>query len=468
MEAVLRWAEHISEAINQVVWGPAMLAFLLLVGLQFSLRTGFFQFRCARLWLKMTLGKLLGTRKKVKKARLVGKDAGREEKKAISPFQAMSTALAGAIGTGNIVGVATAITLGGPGAIFWMWVAAVLGMMTVYAENLLGVKYRVRNAKGQWVGGPMYYIENGLHCKWLAVVFAVACTLATFGIGNMTQANSIAAALQETFALPPAVTGIVLAVLVGCIIFGGIGRIAKVTEKIVPFMALFYLVGGLVVIFAHVDRIPSAVQSIFQQAFSLQAAAGGVGGTVMQQAVKYGIARGVFTNEAGLGSSPIVHAAADAQEPAEQGMWGIFQVFLDTIVMCTVTALCLLTAGVWEPGKDGAAMSTAAFATVFGRMGAVFVAVSITLFAFATLISWSYYGERGLAYLAGEKPVAVYKALYAIAAAFGCAMNLRLVWSIADCFNGLMAIPNLVALLLLSGQVVAETKRYLRKKKDGQ
>lgn len=308
----------------------------------------------------------------------------------------------------------------------------------------------------------MYYIEKGLHKKWLAAAFSVACILASFGMGNMTQANSIAGALQEGFGVSPKVTGIVVAALVGLIIFGGIQRIAKVTEKIVPFMALFYMAGALAVLAVHASSIPGVLKDIVQQAFSLQSAAGGAGGCVMAAAVKYGIARGVFSNEAGLGSTPIVHSASDTTEPVEQGMWGIFQVFLDTLVMCTMTALCILCSGAVESGKEGVALSTAAFSTVFGRFGSLFVAVSIVLFAFATIVGWSFYGERSIEYLSSgsRKSIPIYKAAYVVAVAFGCVMDLRLVWSISDTFNGLMAIPNLIALLLLSSQVVAITKEY--------
>lgn len=451
METFLSLIEKGNNMVNRVVWGPVMLCLLLFVGIMFTVRLRFFQISKIKLWMNHTMGSFFHRPPKKEK-----------QSKAISPFQAMTTALAGAIGTGNIVGVATAITLGGPGAIFWMWVASFFGMMTVFAENILGIRYRCKNQKGEWTGGPMYYIEKGLHKKWLAAAFSVACILASFGMGNMTQANSIAGALQEGFGVSPKITGIVVAALVGLIIFGGIQRIAKVTEKIVPFMALFYMAGALAVLAAHASSIPGVLKDIVQQAFSLQSAAGGAGGCVMAAAVKYGIARGVFSNEAGLGSTPIVHSASDTKEPVEQGMWGIFQVFLDTLVMCTMTALCILCSGAVESGKEGVALSTAAFSTVFGRFGSLFVAVSIVLFAFATIVGWSFYGERSIEYLSSgsRKSIPVYKAVYVVAVAFGCVMDLRLVWSISDTFNGLMAIPNLIALLLLSPQVVVITKEY--------
>lgn len=455
MDAFLAVVEKINAYVNGIVWGPVMLALIMLVGIQFSVRTGFFQLFHFKLWISATAGKLFH-KDKVKKT---------DKKSSISPFQAVTTALAGAIGTGNIVGVATALTLGGAGAIFWMWAAAFFGMMTIFAENILGVKYRKKNQKGEWAGGPMYYIEYGLHQKWLAVLFSFTCIMASFGMGNMTQANSIAGAMRESFGIAEKNTGIILAVLVGMIIFGGIRRIASVTEKVVPFMALFYMAGALLVVFANAEHIPAVFKEIIKNAFDFRAAAGGAGGVVMASAIKYGIARGVFSNEAGLGSSPIVHAAADTVQPVEQGMWGIFQVFLDTIVMCTITALCILSSGAMETGKDGVALSTAAFTSVFGSFGGVFVAVSILLFAFATIIGWSYYGERSIEYLGGGRAVPFYRAMYILAAAFGCVLDLRLVWSVSDTFNGMMAIPNLTALLLLSGEVARDTKEYIKQRK---
>ncbi len=453
LERFVYWVERVNGVVNSVVWGPAVLMLILVVGVQFSCRLGFFQLTRLGLWWSKTVNPLFRREKREQK-----------DRKAISPFQALTTALAGSIGTGNIVGVATALTLGGPGAIFWMWLAAFFGMMTIFAENVLGVRYRVRNQRGEWAGGAMYYIERGIGCKWLAVIFAAACVLASFGMGNMTQSNSIAGALWETFSVPPLWTGVAVAALCGVIIFGGIKRISKVTEKIVPFMAVFYMVGGLVVVAANYRAVPGAFGEIFRQAFSLEAAAGGAGGYVIARAMKFGIARGVFTNEAGLGSSPIVHAAAETDEPVEQGMWGMFQVFIDTIVVCTMTALCILCTGVLSTGKQGVALSTAAFETVFGRFGAVFVAVSIAFFAFATLIGWSFYGERSVEYLAGERLLPVYRLLFAAAAALGCVMDLQLAWDISDTFNGLMAIPNLIALLLLSGEVVKVTRDYLERR----
>ncbi len=449
---VINFAEKTNDFVNSIVWGPLMLSLVMLVGLLFSVRLRFFQVSRCKLWLRHTFGNFFSHKSNDKKG-------------SITPFQAVSTALASAVGTGNIVGVATAITLGGAGAVFWMWLAAIFGMMTSFAENVLGVKYRKVNANGQNYGGPMYYIENGLGVRWLARFFAVACILASFGIGNMAQVNSIAASVKSSFRIPPAITGVVLAVIISFIIFGGIRTISRVSERIVPFMALFYIVGGLVVIITHIQNLPGAIFSIFSGAFDFRSVTGGITGFVAASAIKHGIARGVFSNEAGLGSSPIVHAASSECEPVIQGMWGIFQVFVDTILICSVTALCILTSGVLPTAQDGALLSVQAFSTTFGGAGEIFVTISITLFAFATVIGWSYYGEQCIGYLSGEhfsRNVLIYKALQVLFILFAAVMKIDLVWSISDTFNGLMALPNLIALLFLSGQVVKEYRRYLR------
>lgn len=449
MNEILNYIEHINNVVNSIVWGPLMLALILLVGVQFSIRLKFFQIFKCKLWLKQTFGTIFKA-----------KNHQNNSKPGISPFQAVSTALASAIGTGNVVGVATAITLGGPGAVFWMWMAALFGMMTIFAENVLGVKYRQVDTDGENIGGPMYYIEKGLKTRWLAYFFAFACILASFGMGNMTQVNSIAASLKKTFKISPQTTGAVIALLICIIIFGGIKRISKVSEKIVPFMALFYILGGLIVIVSHINNLPTAICSIISGAFNFKSLAGGASGFAVSNAIKYGISRGVFSNEAGLGSSPIVHAASNETEPVIQGMWGIFQVFVDTILVCSITALCILTSNVSPEDTDGALLSVQAFSSTFGATGEVFVTVSITLFAFATIIGWSYYGERCVEYLFGKPNILVYRALYIVFILFGAVMKLDLVWAISDTFNGLMAIPNLIALLFLSRKVVKETKNF--------
>lgn len=430
--------EKINTAVNTVVWGPAMLIFLVGVGVVISFRIKFFQIFGFKIWCKATFGSLFS------------KESRQAEKGKISPFGAMSAALAGAIGTGNIVGVATAITMGGAGAIFWMWVAAIFGMATIYAENVLGVMYREKRGDG-YVGGPMYYIRNGLHSKVLAAIFAVMCVLASVGMGNMTQSNSVASALSVSFGLSPNIVGIVLTVLVFVIILGGVKRITQLTEKLLPFMAISFILAALVVIGLHVDRLPSVFSDIITSAFGANSVAGGFLGYGMSRAVKYGISRGVFSNEAGLGSSPIVHAAADTDSPQTQGMWGIFQVFMDTIVMCTLTALCILCTGADKTGLDGAALGAYAFESCFGSFGSYFVSLSVVLFGFATLITWSYFGEKSLEYLTHGRFIIPYRIIYALATYFGCIMNLRLVWEISDTLNALMAIPNLIALLFLAG-----------------
>lgn len=430
----------VNSFINGIVWGPFMLCFLLGVGVFFTFKLKFFQLVHFKTWWNETAMSLFR------------KNSQKHTNGKISSFQAMATALAGAIGTGNIVGVAGAISLGGAGAIFWMWIASFFGMATIFAENVLGVKYRCQIG-GKFVGGPMYYIEKGMHCKWLAVIFAVFCTIAALGMGNMTQANSVSGALENGFGVPARISGIVLSVLVGIIIFGGIGRIASITEKIVPFMAVVYTLAALIVISVNYKNIPSAFYKIFIQAFDLNAAAGGFMGYGMARAIKYGISRGVFSNEAGLGSSPIVHAAADTDDPYKQGMWGMFQVFIDTIVLCTLMALCILTTESDCSGLDGIKLSTASFESVLGSAGTYFMTLSIILFAFATLISWSYYGERSLEYLSGEKFIMPYRVCYALITYIGCTMEISLVWEISDTLNGLMAIPNLIALLFLSRDI---------------
>lgn len=455
MERFAAFAAEINEKLNGFVWGPVMIVFMMLTGLYFTIGTGFFQIRKCGLWINSTLFAIFKN-----------KDVhDKRDPNSISQFQAVATALAGTIGTGNIVGVATALVAGGTGAIFWMWMSALLGMMTKFAENVLGNHYRYKNEKGAWVGGPMVYIERGLQCRWLAVMFALFCIIASFGIGNMTQANSIAGALQSTLHIAPLATGIVVALFAGIVVLGGIKRLASVTERLVPFMALIYTLGGIIIIYINRQGIPNALQSIFSEAFSLRAVGGGAGGYAMMNAIRFGVARGVFSNEAGLGSSVIVNSASNVKEPVHQGMWGIFEVFADTIVMCTITALTILTTGVMETGLDGAALSIAAFSHGFGRFGGIFISFAITCFAFSTILGWSYYGERAVEYLFGLKPIWVYKLIFISMTTVGCVTNLKLVWSISDTFNGLMAIPNLIAIIFLSGKVFEITNNYIRHQK---
>ncbi len=447
---MLNSVETVNSWIQPIVWGWPVLIGILLAGVLFTVKLRFFQITKIGLWMKVTFAGMFCRK--------------RQNEDGISPFQALTTALAGSIGTGNIVGVATALTIGGPGSIFWMWISALLGMMTIYAETVLGMKYRKKDKNGTWLGGAMYYIEYGLRCKPLAVIFAVSCVLSSFGMGNMAQSNSIGSALKDAFGFNTTITGLITAAILFVILSGGIQRIANVTEKIVPFMAVIYLLAGLIVIAVHSSRLPAVCDQIFTNAFSLQSVTGGVGGSVMLIAMRSGVSRGIFTNEAGLGSSVMAHTEADCKEPAEQGMWGIFQVFTDTIVMCTITALCILCSGAMETAKDGGALSTAAFHTVFGVFGDGVISVSIMLFAFATMLGWSHYGQCGLRYLCGNKLLIPYRILFAFFAAVSCGMDLTLVWNICDTLNGFMAIPNLIALFFLSHQVIEETKAYLSKK----
>lgn len=459
----MKYVEQMNSAVNGFIWGRGMLAIFLFVGIMFTVRTGFFQFTKCRIWLGETIGAMF-RKQEVRKT----KDAH-----SISQFQSFCTALAATLGTGNITGVASALMTGGPGAIFWMWVSAFVGMMTIYAENVLGIRYRYKNKKGAWVGGAMVYIERGLGCKWLAVLFSVFCIFASFGMGNMTQANSMASGLKESLSIPPFVTGAAATLIVAAVILGGVKRIAAVTEKVVPFVALFYMAGGMLVLIHFWQEVPKAFELIFTEAFRVQAVGGGVFGYGIQQAMKIGISRGVFSNEAGLGSSVMAHAASDVKSSAVQGMWGIVEVFIDTIVVCTMTALVILSSGVYKPqvylhnmahgieNIDGTTLTGAAFSTVI-PWGDKFLAISIVLFAFATMVGWAYFGERTAAYLFGEKSAFFYKMLYILMILPGCMMTPKLAWEVADTFNGLMALPNMTALILLSGEVVYVTKKFVK------
>lgn len=452
---------ELNDRLRGLIWGAPMLLLLLGTGLYFTVQTGAFQVRHCTLWLRKTLFSCFT-------------GAARRTSGGVSPFAAMCTALAATVGTGNIAGVATALTLGGPGAVFWLWVSAFVGMMTAFAENTLGMLYREQGTDGAWHGGPMLYLKNGLHSPFLAGAFALFCVLASFGIGNMSQCNSIAQGLSGSFGVPSGLTGAVTAILLGAVLLGGLKRLSRVTETLVPFMALFYMGGAAAVLWVHRAALPQAFAQICSMAFDMRAGTGGALGYGMMQAVRAGVSRGVFSNEAGLGSSVMVHTAADAKEPCEQGMWAVFEVFFDTIVMCSVTAFVILTSGVYDPTRyalasgtpllaqltTGAQLTAQAFSTVFGRLGGGFVAVSLALFAFSTLLGWSYYGQRAAAYLFGERAVPVYKLLFVLAAAAGCRMRLEPVWALSDTFNGLMALPNLAGVLALRRHVLAEWCRY--------
>ena len=460
--------------VNGIVWGPAGLALLFCTGLIMSLRTGFFQFGHFGYWMKNTIGAIF-TNKNITAHT-------EKEDKAISQFQSLCTALAATIGTGNIVGVATAIISGGPGSIFWMWVMAVLGMMTNYSENVLGIFYRRKNAAGEWSGGAMYYLSDGLGSKKgckklgrvLAVLFACFCVLASFGIGNMSQINSIAGNMNAAFQVPNLVTGILLMVLSALVILGGLKRVAAVTEKVVPVMALFYIVGALTVMLTHVTSIPAAFVSIFKSAFAMKAAGGGVLGYGVSRAITWGFKRGAFSNEAGLGSSVMVHSSSNVKEPVQQGMWGIFEVFADTIVVCTLTALVILTSGFVDldtghmlTDVQGSALVGQAFSTVFGAFGPKFIAVAILLFAYSTVLGWSHYGTKAFEYLFGTRASRGYQLVFVVMVVVGATMKLDLAWDLSDTFNGLMMIPNLIGVLSLSGTVAKITKNYIDRKFHG-
>lgn len=441
---------ELNGTINSFVWGPPMLFFIVGIGIYLTFRTGFFSILKLGYVLKNTFLKIFS------------KEVSGEGE--ITPFQAVATALAATVGTGNVAGVATAIALGGPGAIFWMWLSAIFGMTTKFSEVVLAVKYREKTEDGRFVGGPMYYIQNGLKWKWLAVIFSLFGALAAFGIGNMVQSNSVAAALQESFNIPPIATGIVLAILTALVILGGIKRIGAVTEKLVPFMAAIYIIGALAIIISNASHIPMAFGLIFKYAFTPVAATGGFVGATLATAMRRGISRGVFSNEAGLGSAPIAHAAATTDNPVKQGLWGVFEVFMDTIVICSLTAIAILVSGLWDSGATGAALTTQAFdASISG--GGYIVSVGIVLFAFSTILGWSYYGERCAEYLLGEKAIIPYRILWIPAVVIGSIGGLNFIWDLADTLNGLMAIPNLIAVLALSGTVIKATKEYFVKEK---
>ena len=453
--------ESVNGIINGFVWGPVMLALLVGTGILLTVMAGFPQITKLGTIMKSTVGSLFG------------QDAHKKDEASISPYQAVATALASTVGTGNITGVATAIVAGGPGAVFWMWISALFGTMTKFAEVTLAVKFRQKNEKGEWVGGPMYYMENGLNMKWLGVIFACFATLASFGIGNMTQANSIAAALQQTLHIDPKITGAIIMVIVAVVILGGIKRIAQVTEKLVPVMGVIYVALGVITIVMNAGKLPAAFAVIFQGAFNPSAVAGGVLGYTIMNAIRFGFARGVFSHEAGLGSAPIAHAASSTDNPVKQGMWGAFEVIFDTFIICTITALVVVMSGLWGPegaGLDGAALSIAAFQNSVGIFGAAGVTIGTVLFALSTLLGWSYYGEKSIEYLFKGSSIVGgvklgYKIVFILLTFVGSIGGLKLIWDIADTLNGLMAIPNLIALVLLSGTVTKLVKEYFREQK---
>lgn len=455
---------NVNSTINGFVWGLPMMILIMGVGIYLSIRCGFPQFRHFAHIMKNTLGKAFEKTEK--------------KEGSVSPFKAMCTALAASIGTGNIAGVSGAIAIGGPGAVFWMWVSALLGMCTKFAEVTLSLKYRERNEKGDWVGGPMYYITNGLgkSWKWLASVFALFGALAAFGIGNMTQINTIAGTINTAISgfinttesqqtMIAWVVAIICAVICAIVLIGGIQRLADVCALLVPVMALIYIVASIIVIAANITAVPGALAAIVQGAFNPSSVAGGLAGVGIKTAITKGVGRGIFSNEAGLGSAPIAHAAADVDHPVKQGIYGVFEVFMDTIVVCTMTALVVLVGvGVKniEYGNDiGANLTIKGFESVFGGgIPGIAVAVCLTLFALSTVLTWALYGTRCVEYLFGYKASRVYQVVFCLFACIAGTVELSLAWAIADTLNGLMAIPNLIALALLSPVVIKLCKEY--------
>ncbi len=438
-------------AILDLLTGPAFLLFLVGAGIFFTVKLKGFQFFKFPLVWRETFGHLKANKK--------------EADGSISSFQATVTALAGALGTGNIAGVATAIVGGGPGAVFWMWISSLFAMALKYAEIYLAVYFRTTNEQGEQVGGPMYYIEKGLNCRLLAIWFAGACVLASFGIGNMAQANAAAQAVSTSFGVSQVVVGCGLMLVVGLALFGGIQRIARWMEMLVPFAAILYIGASVWVLSVHFQEIPDVIRLIIVDAFDFSSAAGGVFGFLVSRSIRFGVARGVFSNEAGMGSASIIHGAANAQSPAKQGLWGVMEVFLDTTVMCTITAFVILTSGVTWQDKDGAALSLAAFETVMGKGAVAFLAVSILIFAVASILGWSYCGEKALEYLQpGNAWRNGYRLVYLGVVLAGTLFPMNLVWLLSDLLNLAMAIPNVLAVLLLSPYISVNFFCVLHKK----
>lgn len=439
--------EQILNSIDDIVWGPVLLVLLVGTGIMLTIRLKGLQFTKLPTAIKLIFH---------------SENKGSGD---ISSFSALCTALSATIGTGNIVGVATAIGSGGPGALFWMWIAALFGMATKYAECLLARKYRTVDANGQVSGGPMYYIEKGLGEKFkpLAILFAIfGILVALLGIGTFTQVNSIASSVQNVLSVDPKITSIIIGILVAAVVFGGIKSISRVAEKVVPFMAIIYIILTLIIIIANIGNLGNALAAIFKGAFTGSAAVGGFAGATIAQAIQKGIARGVFSNESGLGSAPIAAAASKAEFPAEQGLISMTGTFIDTIIICTLTGLSIIITGTWcMDGLEGAAVTQQSFQMVLGGIGPYLIMICLSLFAFTTIIGWCYYGERCLEYLTGVKYIKYYRAVYVLFVCLTGFLQIKMIWTIADIVNGLMAFPNLIALIGLSGVVVSETNLYL-------
>ncbi|NOQ80927.1 MAG: amino acid carrier protein [Methylophaga sp.] len=441
--------------LNGLVWGPVMLVLILGTGLVLMIG------------LKgMPIAKLGYGFKMLWRGRDRDKQKGEGD---ISPFNALMTSLAATIGTGNIAGVATAIFLGGPGALFWMWMTALVGMATKYSEAVLAVHFRETDENGNKVGGPMYYIRNGLSRRfaWLATAFAIFGALAGFGIGNTIQANSVADVLSSNLGISPLATGLVMAVFVAMVLLGGIKRIAVVAGKLVPFMAITYVLAGIVILVMHVSMLPAAFELIFTHAFTPIAATGGFAGAAVWAAIRFGVARGVFSNEAGLGSAPIAHAAAKTDSPVRQGTIAMMGTFIDTIIVCSITGLVIIVSGAWKSGETGATLSSLAFESVLPGLGGVIVSFGLCIFAFTTILGWSIYGEKCVEFLFGVRAITPFRILWIVAVPIGATANLSFIWLVADTLNALMALPNLIALLLLSPVVFKLTKEYFAKNQAG-
>jgi len=449
---ILTWLTDLITQLNGIVWGPLMLVlilgtgFVLMVGLRFMpiLKLGY---GFKMLWR--------------------GRDRSQKGEGDISAFNALMTSLSATIGTGNIAGVATAIFLGGPGALFWMWMTALVGMATKYAEAVLAVHFRETSADGHKVGGPMYYIKNGLSSRfaWLGTAFAIFGALAGFGIGNTIQANSVADVLFSKFEVPHLVTGLIIASLVGLVLIGGIKWIAQVAGKLVPVMAIAYVFAGLAILGVHADKLPAAFNLIFTYAFTPIAATGGFAGAAVWAAIRFGVARGIFSNEAGLGSAPIAHASAVTNSPVKQGTVAMVGTFIDTIIICSITGLVIIVSGAWTSGETGATLSSIAFESALPGIGGYVVTIGLSVFAFTTILGWSLYGERCVEYLFGSRSILPFRLLWVVAVPIGATANLSFIWLVADTLNALMALPNLIALLLLSPVVFKLTKEYFAENK---
>lgn len=439
------------EELGNIVWGPPMLIFLVGTGIFLTIRLRGLQFKMLPYALKLAFRKQ------------VGEQEQDDHEGDVSHFQSLMTALAATIGTGNIAGVATAVVSGGPGAVFWMWITAIVGMATKYAEAILAVKYRIKDDKGEMAGGPMYFLARGLNMPRLGWTFAFLGVVASFGIGNLVQVNSVAQALNDSFGVSYTITGIALAIFTGAVVIGGIKSIGTVSGYMVPIMALIYVLGGLGIILLNIEKVPAAIALIVSDAFTGEAMAGGAVGTV----IRYGVARGVFSNEAGLGSAPIAAAAAKTDHAGRQALVSMTGTFLDTIVVCSITGIAVVMTGLWKDGQiKGVALTTRAFQDLLpGDFSGLIVTFGLILFAYSTVLGWCYYGERCMEYLGGTKSVKWYRLIFSVAVFFGAIMKLELVWNIADVFNGLMAVPNLIGLVLLSKVVVSETNDFMKIKK---